>query len=87
MVDRFAGKKIECPCTFVSGKQDWDIQQESGVLDTMTRGEMCSGFWILCLLDGVCHWVPQESPNKVVQMILELVKELERWIRYLYSDS
>ena len=47
-------------------------------LDKMTRGEVCSDFRILHLLDGVGHWVPQESPNEVVQMILEFVKELER---------
>ena len=44
----------------------------------MTRGEVCSDFRIWRLLDGVRHWVPQESPNEVVQTILELAKGLER---------
>jgi microsomal epoxide hydrolase len=76
--DTFAGKKIECPCGFISGKQDWGIYQEPGALDKMTSGVVCSDFRILRLLDGVGHWVPQESPNEVVQTIVELVKGIDR---------
>ncbi|CAI7656527.1 unnamed protein product [Penicillium manginii] len=36
--DLFAGKKIETPCAFVSGKQDWGIYQEPAALDKMTSG-------------------------------------------------
>ncbi|CEJ60195.1 hypothetical protein PMG11_08779 [Penicillium brasilianum] len=75
--DTFAGKKIECPCAFVSGKQDWGIYQEPGALEKMTSGAVCSDFRILRLLDGIGHWVPQESPNEVVQTILELVQGLD----------
>lgn len=74
----FVWKKIECPCAFVPGKLDWGIYQEPGALDKMTRGEVCSAFRFLRLLEGVGHWVPQENPNEVVQTILELAKGLER---------
>ncbi|KAF7718783.1 Epoxide hydrolase [Penicillium ucsense] len=74
--DIFAGKKIECPCAFISGKQDWGIYQVPGALEKMTRGEVCSAFRILRLLDGVGHWVPQEAPDAVVQTIIDLVEEL-----------
>lgn len=67
--DLFAGKTIECPCAFVSGKQDWGIYQEPGALEKMTNGVSCSD---LRLLDGVGHWVPQESPDAVVKTIIEL---------------
>ncbi|CAI7593301.1 unnamed protein product [Penicillium pancosmium] len=36
--DLFAGKKIEIPCAFISGKKDWGIYQEPGALDKMTSG-------------------------------------------------
>ncbi|KAJ5176652.1 uncharacterized protein N7482_002529 [Penicillium canariense] len=76
--DTFAGKKIECPCAFVSGKQDWGIYQVPGALDKMSSGAVCSDFRVLRLLDGVGHWVPQESPNEVVQTIIELTKGLDQ---------
>jgi microsomal epoxide hydrolase len=75
----FAGKKIEPPCAFVSGKQDWGIYQEPGALDKMTSGAVCSDFRSLRLLDGVGHWIPQESPDEVAQTIISLVKELDSY--------
>ncbi|KAI2793636.1 hypothetical protein POX_a00219 [Penicillium oxalicum] len=74
--DVFAGKKIECLCAFISGKQDWGIFQVPGALEKMTSGEVCSAFRSLRLLDGVGHWVPQEAPDEVVQTIIDLTKEL-----------
>jgi len=72
----FAGKKIEIPCAFVSGKLDWGIYQEPGALEKMRDGTVCSDFRALTLVDGVGHWAPQESPGVVVDVILELVRGL-----------
>lgn len=72
----FAGKKIEIPSAFVSGKLDWGIYQEPGALERMRDGTVCTDFRELRLIDGVGHWAPQESPGAVVDVILELVKEL-----------
>lgn len=74
--DIFAGKKIEPPCAFVSGKQDWGIYQEPGALDKMTSGAVCSDFRLLRLLDGVGHWIPQESPDEVARAIIDLARGL-----------
>lgn len=75
--EAFAGKKIEPPCAFVSGKLDWGIYQQPGALDKMTNGAVCSDFRLLRLLDGVGHWVPQEAPREVVETIIELTKGLD----------
>ncbi|GIK00234.1 hypothetical protein Aspvir_004254 [Aspergillus viridinutans] len=75
--DTFAGKKIEVPCAFVSGKMDWGIYQEPGALEKMVNGEVCSDFRFLRLIDGVGHWAPQESPDEVANAILRLVRSLE----------
>lgn len=72
----FAGKKIEIPCAFVSGKLDWGIYQEPGALERMEDGTVCTDFRLMKLIDGVGHWAPQESPGVVVDVILELVKGL-----------
>lgn len=73
----FAGKKIETPCSFISGGKDWGTYQEPGALDKMTSGAVCSDFRNLKVLDGVGHWIPQEAPNEVVQTIIDLTKGLE----------
>ncbi|GFF95794.1 bifunctional epoxide hydrolase 2 [Aspergillus udagawae] len=75
--DTFAGKKIEVPCAFVSGKMDWGIYQEPGALQKMVNGEVCSDFRFLRLIDRVGHWAPQESPDEVANAILRLVRSLE----------
>lgn len=75
--EAFAGKKIEPPCAFVSGRQDWGIYQQPGALEKMTSGAVCSDFRLLRLLDGVGHWVPQEAPEEVVETIIELTKGLD----------
>ncbi|RHZ63926.1 alpha/beta fold hydrolase [Aspergillus thermomutatus] len=75
--DAFAGKKIEVPCAFVSGKMDWGIYQEPGALEKMVNGEVCSDFRFLRLIDGVGHWAPQESPDEVAGAILDLVRSLK----------
>lgn len=74
--DLFAGKKIETPCAFISGKQDWGIYQEPGALDKMTSGAVCSDFRLCKLLDGVGHWIPQESPDEVARTIIDLARGL-----------
>ncbi|KAJ5723868.1 hypothetical protein N7488_001903 [Penicillium malachiteum] len=74
--DLFAGRKIETPCSFISGAKDWGTYQEPGALDKMTSGAVCSDFRSLKVLDGVGHWIPQEAPNEVVQTIIELTAGL-----------
>ncbi|KAB8233108.1 alpha/beta fold hydrolase [Aspergillus alliaceus] len=74
--DVFAGRKIEVPTAFVSGKLDWGIYQEPGALEKMVDGRVCGDFRILRLVDGVGHWAPQECPDVVVEVVLELVRGL-----------
>ncbi|CAG8931969.1 unnamed protein product [Penicillium salamii] len=72
-LDVFAGKKLEPPCAFVSGKLDWGNYQEPGAIEKMKNGISCADLRILRLVDGVGHWTPQESPNEVARAILDLV--------------
>ncbi|KAJ5100467.1 hypothetical protein N7456_006519 [Penicillium angulare] len=74
--DLFAGKKIEVPCSFISGAKDWGTYQEPGALEKMTSGAVCSDFRTLKVLDGVGHWIPQEAPDEVVETIIDLTKGL-----------
>ena len=66
--DMFAGKKIDVPCLFISGRKDWGTYQEPGVVEGM--GEVCSDFRGAKIVDGAGHWVHQEQPEAVIQEIL-----------------
>lgn len=70
----FAGKKIECPSTFISGKQDWGNYQEPGAIENFPK--TCSQFKGTTFIDGAGHWPQQEQPERVQKAILDFVKSL-----------
>jgi pimeloyl-ACP methyl ester carboxylesterase len=67
-LDLFAGKKIECPATFISGAQDWGNYQEPGALEQFDMS--CTQFRGVKFVEGAGHWPQQEQPQKVVEEIL-----------------
>lgn len=67
----FAGKKLEVPCLFASGRKDWGPYQEPGVLEKM--GDVCVQFRGAVIVDGAGHWLPQEKPKEAVDCILSLI--------------
>ncbi|KAI0602827.1 Alpha/Beta hydrolase protein [Biscogniauxia sp. FL1348] len=74
----YAGRRIEVPCAFISGKQDWGNYQQPGALesyrDPKTVKEGC--FRGATLIEGAGHWVQQEKPDAVVQGILDFFATL-----------
>lgn len=70
----FAGKKIEIPCLFVSGKQDWGPFQEPGAVENM--GQVCTNFKGAKYIEGAGHWLPQERPQEAVEEILGLIDRI-----------
>jgi len=70
----FAGKKIEIPCLFISGEQDWGVYQEPGVIEKMS--EVCSDFRGVRMIEQAGHWVQQEQPQRVVNEILGFLHNL-----------
>lgn len=74
----FAGRRIEVPVAFISGKQDWGNFQQPGALesyedDTCVK-EGC--FRGSTLIDGAGHWAQQEQPEKVIDAISAFLKTL-----------
>lgn len=67
----FAGKRIEVPCAFISGKQDWGNYQQPGALegyeDAGIVREGC--FRGKTMVEGAGHWVQQEQSGKVVEAL------------------
>ncbi|PMD32850.1 epoxide hydrolase 2 [Hyaloscypha variabilis F] len=72
-VELFAGKKIEVPTLFISGKKDWGTYQEPGAVEKM--GEVCSQFKGSVLVDNAGHWVQQEQPEKVIQLVSKFLRD------------
>jgi pimeloyl-ACP methyl ester carboxylesterase len=68
----FAGRTIDVPSCFISGKSDWGIYQKPGQLENM-RDHLLTKLWGLHLLDGAGHWVQQEKPEKVSELLVEFL--------------
>ncbi len=69
----FAGRTIDVPSTFISGKADWGVFQRAGSFEAMQKSA-CTQFRGAHLLDGAGHWVQQEQPAKVAELVLQFVK-------------
>jgi pimeloyl-ACP methyl ester carboxylesterase len=70
----FAGRTIDVPAAFVSGKSDWGVFQRAGSYDAMQK-TACTKFWGAHLVDGAGHWVQQEQPEKTAALILQFLKD------------
>jgi pimeloyl-ACP methyl ester carboxylesterase len=65
-----SGRKIEVPAMFIAGLQDWGTFQNPGAFDRM-QSNGC-GRWIGSrLIEAAGHWVQQEQPERVVEVLLE----------------
>lgn len=73
-LDLFAGKKIECPSTFISGAKDWGNFQEPGAVESFP--ETCTQFRGVKIIEGAGHWPQQEQPESVVKEVLHFVRSL-----------
>jgi pimeloyl-ACP methyl ester carboxylesterase len=70
----FAGRTIDVPAAFVSGKSDWGVFQRAGSYEAMQK-TACSKFWGAHLVDGAGHWVQQEQPEKTAAIIVQFLKD------------
>lgn len=70
----FAGRTIDVPAAFISGKADWGVFQRAGSYEAMQKSA-CTKFWGAHLLDGAGHWVQQEQPDRTAALILQFVRE------------
>ena len=69
----FAGKTLDVPSLFVSGKADWGVYQRAGSLDGMKRA--CTKFEGVELVDGAGHWVQQEQAARVAVRLIAFAQK------------
>ncbi|KAF8522560.1 putative hydrolase or acyltransferase of alpha/beta superfamily [Hysterangium stoloniferum] len=74
----FAGKSIQVPALFISGRKDWGMYQSPGSLQHMVDvvcEEMRPGSEGVKVVDNAGHWVQQEQPEEVVRIISEFLDD------------
>jgi pimeloyl-ACP methyl ester carboxylesterase len=65
----FSGRTIDVPAMFISGKSDWGTYQVPGALEEM-QSAVCSDYRGTHLIYGAGHWVQQEQPEAVNQLLI-----------------
>ena len=69
----FAGRTIDVPSTFISGKSDWGVYQNPGALERLEKN-VTTKYQGTHLVDGAGHWVQQEQPEVVSKLIVEFLR-------------
>jgi len=70
----FAGRTIDVPSLFIGGKSDWGVYQTPGAAESMQK-TACSRMVGFRLVDGAGHWVQQEQPEKVSELLLQFLRD------------
>lgn len=70
----FAGRTIDIPSVFISGKSDWGPYQKAGDVETMQR-KACTNMRGCHFIEGAGHWVQQEQPGETVRLLLEFLRK------------
>lgn len=70
----FAGRRIDVPSIFISGKQDWGNYQQPGALEGIDKA--CSDSRDTKFIEGAGHWPQQEQPARVSEELLGFLSRL-----------
>jgi pimeloyl-ACP methyl ester carboxylesterase len=70
----FAGRTVDVPSMFIAGRSDWGIYQVPGAIERMQESA-CTRMLGCHLLDGAGHWVQQEQPERVSELLIGFLRE------------
>jgi pimeloyl-ACP methyl ester carboxylesterase len=70
----FSGRTIDVPSCFIAGKSDWGVYQKPGELEKMQTGA-CTRMLGCHLLEGAGHWVQQEQPQAVSELLVQFIQQ------------
>ena len=71
----YAGRKIDVPSCFIAGRSDWGIYQRPGADMIAMQQDALSNMSGGChLVDGAGHWVQQEQPAAVSELLLDFLR-------------
>jgi len=69
----FSGRTIDVPSMFIAGKSDWGTYQRPGNFERMQQS-VCTRMLGCHLLEGAGHWVQQEQPDRVSELLIEFLR-------------
>jgi pimeloyl-ACP methyl ester carboxylesterase len=69
----FSGRTIDVPSIFIAGKSDWGTYQRPGNFERMQESA-CTRMLGCHLVDGAGHWVQQEQPQAVSELLLRFLQ-------------
>ena len=70
----FSGRTIDVPSLFIAGKSDWGTYQRPGNFERMQQSA-CTRMLGCHLIDGAGHWVQQEQPERVSDLLLGFAQQ------------
>jgi pimeloyl-ACP methyl ester carboxylesterase len=73
-LELFSGCTIDVPSIFIAGKSDWGTYQRPGNFERMQQSA-CSRMLGCHLIDGAGHWVQQEQPERVGELLLRFAQQ------------
>jgi pimeloyl-ACP methyl ester carboxylesterase len=71
----FSGRTIDVPSLFIAGQSDWGIYQKPGAFEAMQH-KACTRMKAPQLIPGAGHWVQQEKPGQVRDLLLSFLEDL-----------
>ena len=69
----FGGRTLDVPSGFIAGERDWGAYQVPGGLTAM-RERACTHMLACDVVPGAGHWVQQEQPRVVVELLLRFLE-------------
>ena len=73
----FSGRTIDVPSQYIAGNSDWGVYQTPGAVDKM-RESACTHMVGFHLVDGAGHWVQQEQPEAVSELLVQFLRDYAR---------
>jgi len=73
-LETFAGRTIDVPSMFVSGKSDWGPYQVPGSIESMQH-KACARMLGCHMVEGAGHWVQQERPEAVSRLLVDFLQQ------------
>ena len=71
----FSGRTIDVPSSFIAGRSDWGVYQKPGAFEAMQQ-TACTQMTGCHLIKGAGHWVQQEQPEAVVDLLLDFLSHV-----------
>jgi pimeloyl-ACP methyl ester carboxylesterase len=72
----FSDRPLDVPSAFIAGRSDWGVYQRPGVFERM-QDAVCTDMRRCTLIEGAGHWVQQEAPERVTELLCEFLDGVE----------